>query len=496
MEHYFLQNLALEAFGYYVSDILSRLLTLSKFKDFDSKYFQPTCKFLKGEINKNNVHNYLADNIMEIVLKVMIMKNEFLSKTLYPSLEESISDHQIKKIAVHLAVASTPPTVTTFRYYKFTYPGPLYVKVSEFLELYLMELCKESRSFTEIDLGGRINSKIIPPLGDLEQWTNKNDNDAELKKLASCSKKLWLLDVKYSEINSGQNFVEFILSFHNLIHLDIGWSPLTDETREYLIRGFKLKDSKSKSNNSQVYLRYLGMDLTRNIVKIIPECLPKLTTLDISLTEMLDLLPLKQLSHLTRLSVDTRNPQVQFSCIKNLIKEIGSRLHTLKIYLGDVDLDFISRYCTNLETFGHYISISDLLFSQIKDIRFPIPKFTSVESLYLHMSGRGIWDVLPFYCKCFANLKRMCLFNTRVNEDDVNQSYFFEKFLLEPLKQRKYFECIFNGNTIKLSNERAVITNGRGYSVTVAVQELKQVIMKIEQVGFFNLKRNIRILTG
>ncbi|PSN33157.1 hypothetical protein C0J52_26071 [Blattella germanica] len=500
MDHYTLQNFALEAFGMHISAVYEKLMDLSaktSVQHFQMRILQPTCKYLEDLIHSNVVLS-LADAVTEVTLKLLLetlqrnlkwhRKTSGFNKELIDFINTSF------KIAVQLACATTHRSVTTLRCHKIC--AGYTALVHDFLQLYLKQVFNKAFNFKELVSQNIHIGRMQPDLKKLVHWCGKA-SDSDLIALSNCNDLLRILDLNKSAEVSDRS-IEAILKFRNLTHLNISFTYITGKGKEKLLRGLSSlsEDSKQSSALVRTPLTFLSLTLNSNDLRLIPECLPNLTALELILDESLDLTTLKELNQLTSIIIRYYNVVVDFTCAKSLIKEIGYRLEILILGLQNVDLKFVSKYCPVLKTFGLYMDSCGLGFPEVELVEqyqeyFPV-QFPGVNNLELVMYNCEVWGTIQYFLSCFINTRNLKV-NTDSNPDGGN--LLLEYYLIQPLKEGRLQELNFNGNRIYLRGERAVIASDHGYSLSVKVEDLEYVMKHIRnRKGIQNLGRKVRIV--
>ncbi|PSN39935.1 hypothetical protein C0J52_17161 [Blattella germanica] len=510
MEHHSLENLALERFGKYVSEILDNLIErIQEISTDDLKfnYLRPICDFLEDFIYKN-VPPRLADIVTEVTVRLLMLtwkcqkqlhfdrtwkrhlQNQrgccrFCETELYRIHEDFVEIS--RRIAVQIAISVSHQSITSLQYD----PAGDY----DFQMFYFEGMLRKANHLKELVLWNMPRFEMFPNMKTLEFCSWGKCTDETLAMLADSAAELRYLRVTDSEESMTDRSIDFILKFCNLTHLDISCTHISPEGKERLFEGLGFlgqnsdsipdcrRTDDSVSEPRKTCLNYLSLDLQPSDVNLIIEHLQELTALELVLFEECNLIPLKQLKRLVSLSIRNEGFYSAFSPVGDLIREVGARLVILRLHVHvEIDMKLIAEHCTSLKSFTLSINSVDYPFREnISDedlSEYFSFQMESVEFFELYMAGKHIWKIFPFLLSCFVNLRRVSLY-TRVNSKYKNVS--LEDCLLHPLKEGLIKELIFNGNKIQYCGEHSVITSDKGYSVIVAKEDLEKAIKCIEE---------------
>lgn len=510
MEHYSLKNLALQRFGQYISEIFVKLLMLSKeFPkcEFERKYLNQTCLSLCEYINENlleSLANELSDVTIRIISLVLKLQwklkfentchhkwNEEIHNSLYGAESyDSYSEYVNESInlAVQVSCAAAHKSLTSFKYDEFS---DLY-----FQQKYLQEMLLRRVSFREIIIDRMQITVPLPCLPMLECWSSVGIRNNITREIGVCDK-LKILNLQWIEFHNLQITVfqngiwnnwndvcyfDFPVRFPNLIHLNLTGISITHrKAREFIFQNL----SSSYGWHCSVpktQLKSLALSMHKNDRFFISRYLPNITSLEIRLFEEIDLLPLKNLKHLTCLAITSRIcVSVDFSIAKGLIQEIGSQLLVLNLCLSSVDSKFISTYCTQLKTFIYLFSTTDTFLIETADLARLLFNMTTeistVENLVIRLCrGENVWNFFPNILRCFPNVKRLTV---RSPQLEIQRNVSLQESLIQPLSSGVFREFIFNNKKIELCGERAFITSSCGYVMAVKVKDLENIMEQI-----------------
>ncbi|KAJ9590864.1 hypothetical protein L9F63_016108 [Diploptera punctata] len=436
--------------------------------------------------------NTLSNAMTEVGVKMLLL-----------SLKEWVKSHQNDQIyhnndyidkcrhaAVKLACAVTHSSTTKLHYIRLCDEYNIFTH--DFLKEYLGTVLEKTTNLKELVSLNHPGVTLTSDLKNVMHWSGYISPE-NLHDLAIANCELMILNLNNPSVSDRS--VHSILKFVKLIQLDIINTKLTANGVESLIRGLKVCNS---TENASIFRRnhltHLALKVCPRILNVIPECLPNLTTLKLMLGEEMDLTVLKELKHLTYLSLKS-SLGVDFACARSLIEQMGWQLKKLILDMSNVNLKFISKHCFKLQEFGIHVYLFDEEGNShsLEHYKQHFPKeFKSVEKLNLIMFGYEFWDVLPCFLTCFTNVKIIKLF---CDSEPESRNVSIGECLLRPFKEGRLEEIFLNSYKLQLRGRHTVIYDNHGLYTVVMENELDDVIRElIYPRGIFKLRRRVRFV--
>jgi hypothetical protein len=460
-----LSNLAVEAFGKYVSQLLRHLVTSPEYERCQNRkrcYYEGPCRHLQELINCL-IPPIIAN---EVTIKLLRHLNQAyceLMKTEFRDPCEVIASEVLNAI-IHKSVSrlecfegSSHPSAIDI--YKLKECNIIYTSLPHLRNLRFLRL-----GWAHKDYRLRLNIKNVTE--DLEEFSSRLCWDDELEALSKRCRGLKILDMAHS-VDVLRGKIGPILKFKHLEELNMYHDGL--QTQAVNLSKALTKLSYRKTLNKEgiwtrraLLLTKLGCSGPQAFhVRLLADSFPNLTSLALCSVYGVNLTPLRGLKQLRTFSLKYS----YFNVVSALLQSIGHQLRCLDMAdVYDLDLEFIGRHCSSLRCLhlGHILSLSSKMSycSNFQDIakKFSLPEFPSVHYLQLEMEN----EVLTEYIMSrYVNVRQLY-----IKKHSGFQSLF------QTVLQRKHLqhiEQLFWGSltVVQFFENYAVITCDTGGNISV-----------------------------
>ncbi|XP_069678262.1 uncharacterized protein [Periplaneta americana] len=399
-----LSNLAVEAFGKYISDLLVHFVTFPQHtekRDFKKDYILQTCKRLEIMI-EHMITPICANEVTQKLLKYIDVTYRELLETVYWQCLDEISPILVSAI-LH-------PSVTRIDSFKRRlHPSKndnVYCWIPSIIfhavhKLKHLQVLRCNRMAFQPDWFGE-GLKVAE---NLQEFQSQICNDKVLEILSRTCKKLKVLDVSSSHVSD--SCVKSILKFEQLEILNTEYTRLSKTGMTNILKGFsQLRVSQHDSCNVSHKFRALGcenLDLPEII--ILADNFTNLNSLTLATFINCSLDPLSKLNHLTKLTLK----YVNFTRAEKVLRKIGNQLVSLSLsHTLDTDLEFISNNCQSLNCL--HLDLVRFVYQNTKKITSP--EFKSLLCLNIHLDDSSEIEYIASRC---VNIKKLFIKNGAIS---------------------------------------------------------------------------------
>ncbi|KAJ9590564.1 hypothetical protein L9F63_016413 [Diploptera punctata] len=417
-----LPNLAVEAFGKYLSGILEKLVTQSRrtsIENFTKEILDPVCGELEEIITKF-VPVALADEVTEKLMTDLLKTYSYLEKhNDYSKQSTETYENKIdfcKQVTVAICSAILHPSMKEFKFSRFQFPEVKYSEAKTFINYFISVILKklgnirclmlEMQEFDE-----NIFHENIKFLKNLEEFTFFGCTDGILEVLSDTCKNIKFIDLRNSEKVTVSS-VESILKLKCLEYLNLKWTSIMPHGIEQLVYGLKSRNQISLLKDFQsMFLPYQ--------INHIPVWFPNLISLELYVHEQYSLFPLKELKQLSHLGIYFSIVQSYSSVdFEELLKSLGSQLISLKLCqfrenkLTNV-FRIIAENCTRIEDV--ILRGIPIPFTDEESARTEFENIPTLETIkHCELKGLNVHLVELVVTKC-VNLKEITCWSRRTD---------------------------------------------------------------------------------
>ncbi|XP_069680932.1 uncharacterized protein [Periplaneta americana] len=215
----------------------------------------------------------------------------------------------------------------------------------------------------------------------LEELHLRNCDDSVIQRLVLSSPRLRILNVRYSYVTDAA--VPAILQLQELQELNVSYTRITTDGLNTLLEGL-----------SPSLHGFACSNFGPSHLLILAQRFPDLQSLSLSGHDPCSLLPLQQLKHLRRLSLE----HCRFDVVHQLLRAACFSLDHLELSdVEDADLAVIAELCPALRCL-HFISWDS------RDSQHSLPQLPSIRCLVLMVRHEGLAERIVSRC---INLKRL-----------------------------------------------------------------------------------------
>ncbi|XP_069683892.1 uncharacterized protein [Periplaneta americana] len=455
-----LSNLAVDALGTYVSDLLVQLVTFPQYTERQNAkqlYVQHTCARL---------HDFLwsalpvssANETTVKLLRCLHHTYSAISVTPYKSSCEEIAPELLAAI-LHPAVMRLECTdltshPTVIDYYKIDCCDLIYKSLPKLKRLKTLNL-GWSNKFGMQDLK-------IDNAQNLEQFSYRHCNISHIKSLSKSCRSLKSLVITASGWITDE-IVSSLLKFQQLENLVLENECVTQTYLTKILCG--LSQSQEGSNRSLLLKSFGCRNPTDVHIDLLVERFRNVSSISLSNVQDCSLTPLKGLKHLKKFTLKYS----RFFVVDNLLRAIGQQIECLDftdiyaIDLGAVGESCPFLLCFHLRCFEKPAALplpDKCSFTEYSD-RYSLPEFSSERNLELALND----DCLTEYIMSRFTYVRKLYLSSRGSE----------AFLQTVLKRKhlKYLEQFFWGDhtIVTFTEQRAVIRKFEGRRISMCSLE-------------------------
>ncbi|KAJ9591694.1 hypothetical protein L9F63_001781 [Diploptera punctata] len=329
-----LLNLAVEAFGKYISDILVKLATLSdttKVEDLETEYLHPICYKLEQII-----HEFIPASIADFVTENLITQLLIVYNQVQKKREKKIHSHEqnccIEVVIIGLCSAILHPSINKFKFSRAQLPSLSKFREKIFIDSFLNALLRKLSNikYLKLEIYKFDEEMILENLKlmtELEQLTFFGCTNVILEEVSKNCQRLRFLDVRNSSKITDSS-VQSILKMTCLEHLNIRNTSIFSKGIDYFANAL----GEERYVNKKLLFQSFKFGIEYHHVAVIPQCFPNLKSLDICVDKEFNLFPLRHLEHLSQLAISFIHVEnISSVHTEKLLIDIGSQLIVLKL---------------------------------------------------------------------------------------------------------------------------------------------------------------------
>ncbi|PSN33820.1 hypothetical protein C0J52_19358 [Blattella germanica] len=435
-----LSRLALESLGIQLSKLSRDLISLlgkTEFEEFNSRYLNPTCKYIENMI-ENLLPFYANDVCGTLVNSILNASCDFEKESGCLILVRDLGLDVFLKILSSVTHSDMTKLDIFFGRRKLT------KEYSNFLTSYLNIALQKMKAIKSLHLQVVMPRDVpvfknVKNLSKLEEFTFNGCSDDDLKNLFSMGAQLSKLDVRGS-FSITDNSIDHILKFKSLKYLNVRQTCISEKGLMKLMEGMKelsrtsYRDMDTEPSSA---LKVFKSSFLEQHTALLPDCFPNLVYVEIHLGNPVTLTALKQLKNLKMLAVCCNiNSRYRFQVIlEELLNEIGKQLLELTLEnVENISLKHIAETASSLQKLclTHCMSIPRLFCGG--DVQANVfPEFPSVSYFKLGIIN-GSEDLLQYIISRFVNVKVVALYLPQMWPRDTFLNYLVQTMKLETLE--------------------------------------------------------------
>ncbi|PSN41094.1 hypothetical protein C0J52_27723 [Blattella germanica] len=473
-----LSRLALESLGIQLSKLSRDLISLlgkTEFEEFNSRYLNPTCKYIENMIS--NLPPFFANDICGTLVNYILNASYEFEKECLSVGECSMRIFVLGlDVFLKILLSVTHSDMTKLDIFFGQQQTKQYCN---FLTSYLNIALQKMKAIKSLHLQVVMPRDVpvfknVKNLSKLEEFTFNGCSDDDLKNLFSMGAQLSKLDVRGS-FSITDNSIDHILKFKSLKYLNVRQTCISEKGLMKLMEGMKELSRTTywdMDTEPSSALKVFKSSFLEQHTALLPDCFPNLVYVEIHLGNPVTLTALKQLKNLKMLAVCCNiNPRYRFQVIlEELLNEIGKQLLELTLEnVENISLKHIAETASSLQKLclTHCISIPRLLCGG--DVQANVfPEFPSVSYFKLGIIN-GPEDLLQYIISRFVNLKIVALYIPQVLPI-AN----FLHYLVQTMKLGKFEALEIGGNRFEVCGQLLLFSKVSGPSLIINVQDFEQ----------------------